>query len=404
MNKQLLTHLGWALVAAIAFIFGSEFVTEDKPSLNESKDTSSVSTHSSPTSNSSDSRTSSRKRLIEKEGESSRQALSTADFSTLGERMRAAKGPIERRLAFAEILKQLTPENAEQLREYIAHLPPSSQEYRDFHYAWGSMAGKDAVVFGIGTEGDDMGPAIAGWANASPLDAMTWLAGLDMESDPAYRELLDNPHLTVEGLTSHFSRALVSGLVDIDPNLATSFVLDNFDPNDRTAHQMMHSIVGAQFQTGDPTNATNWIESIPESPLKNTTMHRVAGHIAHHDPQQALTWLQGTPDNESRSHGIGATLHTWAGKSPEKAAEYISSMPQSSDKDAARYGYATRVVHDDPLTAIEWASSIDDPESRTSALIHTGTVYFRKEPGAAKEWLNTSNLPQEAVRKITGGK
>ena len=403
MNKQLLTHLGWALVAVSAFVLGSRFVTEESNATPDSeKITRSVSFNPGG-SNSGDSRTSSRKKSTAEEDGGSRPPTE-ADLIALGEQMRAAKGPIARRLAFAEILKQLTPENAELLREYIAHLPPSSSEYRDFHYAWGSMAGKDAVVFGIGTEGDDMGPAIAGWANANPTDAIAWLKNLDMESDSAYDNLLAHPHLTVDGLTSHFSRALVSGLVDTDPNLATEFVLENFDPNDRTAHQMMHSIVGAQFQTGDPTNATNWIESIPESPLKNTTMHRVAGHIAHHDPQQALTWLQGTPENESRSHGIGATLHTWAGKSPEKAAEYISSMPASSDKDAATYGYATRVVHDNPAAAIDWASSIQDPESRTSALVDTGRVYLRKEPEAAKEWLAGSNLPQEAIQKITGGK
>ena len=403
MNKQLFTHLGWALVAVSAFVLGSKFVAEQSTAASDSKKkTTSVTINSGNSPNSSGATSRKKNTSSENESTESDPPLSEADLIALGEEMRAARGPIGRRLIFAEILEQLTPENAELLRQYIAHLPPSSSEYRDFHYAWGSMAGKDAVVFGIGTEGDDMGPAIAGWANANPTNAIAWLKNLDMESNPAYENLLAHPRLTVDGLTSHFSRSLVSGLVDTDPDLATEFVLERYESGDKSAHRMMHAIVGAQFQTGDPSKATNWIESIPESSLKNTTMHRVAGQIASENPQQALTWLQGTPENESRSHGIGATLHTWAGKNPEEAAEYISAMPASSDKDAAAYGYATRVVHDNPAAAIDWASSIQDPESRTSALVDTGRVYMRKAPEAARQWLENSNLPQEAIQRITG--
>jgi hypothetical protein len=60
------------------------------------------------------------------------------------------------------------------------------------------------------------------------------------------------------------------------------------------------------------------------------------------------------------------------------------------------------VVHDNPAAAIDWASSIQDPESRTSALVDTGRVYMRKDPEAARQWLENSNLPQEAVQRITG--
>ena len=167
---------------------------------------------------------------------------------------------------------------------------------------------------------------------------------------------------------------------------------------------MMHLIAGAHFRSGDPTQATNWIESIPESDLKNTTMHRVAGEIANTKPRQALDWLQNTPQNESRSHGIGATLHTWAGKSPEKAADYIATMPPSEDRDAATYGYATRVVHDDPAVGVEWASNISNPESRNRALIDTGRTYYKKDREGATAWLSTSGLTPGQQKKITGGK
>ena len=150
MNKQLFTHLGWALVAVSAFVLGSKFVTEKSTAASDAKKkTNSVTINSGDSSNSSGA--TSRKRSTSSQDKSTKsdRPLSEADLIALGEEMRAAKGPIARRLIFAEILEQLTPENAELLRQYIAHLPPSSSEYRDFHYAWGSMAGKDAVVLSL---------------------------------------------------------------------------------------------------------------------------------------------------------------------------------------------------------------------------------------------------------------
>lgn len=405
MNKNFLHHLIWAAIVIGAFAIGTKLNTEKK-SADASSAKASLSSRQSddPSSTTEGKKSGPKSSRQTSSGSSTSTLLSNEYLAELGREFRAAKGPIARRLVFTEMLKNLTPENALLMREHIAHLPPSSSEYRDFHYAWGALAGKEVVEFGITTPGDDMGPAIAGWASANPENAIAWLEKLDMESNPAYRELLDIPQLTVEGLTSHFSRALVNGLADSDPAIATDFALDRFENGDKSAHQMMHVIAGAHFRTGDPTQATNWIASIPESDLKNTTMHRVAGEIANSNPQQALDWLQSTPQNESRAHGIGATLHTWAGKSPEKAADYISTMPASKDRDSATYGYATRVVHDDPAVGVEWASNIADPGARTSALVDTGRVFYRRDRQAAQEWLSNVNLPEEAIQKITSGK
>lgn len=407
MKKNFLHHLVWAAIVVAAFAVGAK-LTPGKNSADPTSSQGSSSSLSNRQADDADPTVDGKKTRSKSSRLTSDASLAThlsgEEIAELGREFHNAKGPIARRLIFNEMIKNLTPENARLMREHIADLSPSSTEYRDFHYAWGALAGKEVVEFGISTPGDDMGPAIAGWASANPGEAIAWLKNLDMENNPAYRELLDIPQISAEGLTSHFSRALVNGLADSDPNIATDFVLDRFESGDKSAHRMMHVIAGAHFRSGDPTQATNWIESIPESDLKNTTMHRVAGEIANSNPRQALDWLQNTPQNESRAHGIGATLHTWAGQSPEKAANYISTMPASEDRDAATYGYATRVVHDDPATGIEWASSIADPDSRNSALVDTGRVFFRRDPAAAQEWLASANLPEESMQKITGGK
>ncbi|MGB0144693.1 MAG: hypothetical protein ACPGAP_07955, partial [Akkermansiaceae bacterium] len=81
---------------------------------------------------------------------------------------------IERRLAFAAILEKLTPENARDLRELIADFPQDSPEFREFHYAWGAVAGVEAVTHGRDTPKKDMAASLAGWASNDPSAALAF--------------------------------------------------------------------------------------------------------------------------------------------------------------------------------------------------------------------------------------
>jgi hypothetical protein len=81
---------------------------------------------------------------------------------------------VERRLAFAAILEKLNAGNALELRELIADMPQDSLEFREFHYAWGSVAGVEAVTHGQDTPKKDMAAALAGWASNDPSAALAY--------------------------------------------------------------------------------------------------------------------------------------------------------------------------------------------------------------------------------------
>ena len=116
--------------------------------------------------------------------------MSEAEVESLGEQFRNSTNPIERRLASSRLLEGLSAENALAVREQIAHLHHHSPEFREFHYAWGAVAGMEATMFGADTEEDDMSPALAGWASADPGAALAWFKGLDMENDRDFDPLL----------------------------------------------------------------------------------------------------------------------------------------------------------------------------------------------------------------------
>ena len=63
----------------------------------------------------------------------SSEPLSAAAIEEIGARFRRATDPVERRVAFLQLIDGMTVENAKLIREQIDHLPAQSQEFRDFH-------------------------------------------------------------------------------------------------------------------------------------------------------------------------------------------------------------------------------------------------------------------------------
>ena len=396
MNKQVLYHCGWALVAITSFVIGSQFSSnnESDPSNDTSNSTSGVSLRSGSSAGGSDSgdgNSLSRKRTVRTRGGSDSEnagPLSEADIKELGQEFRLAKGPIAKRLIFGEILKALTPENAELMRKNIEHLPADSPEFREFHYAWGSIAGKIAIDHGAETPKRDMAAPLSGWAAADPAAAMAYFNSLSEKAKNG---------------GNYMKWGAVYGLADADPNLASEFAAERFANGDKEARKMISIVADKVIDIGDREVATEWAQNIPEGDLQNSAFQKIGYEYARDDPEGAAEWATNLPNGEGKEKAIGSTFYAWAGRSPEKAAEAISNLP-NDQRDSARYGYATRVVHDNPAMGVEWAAAISDPQDRNNALVNTGRVYMRKDKAGATEWLQNSGLSPEDQARIRGKK
>lgn len=53
---------------------------------------------------------------------------------------------------------------------------------------------------------------------------------------------------------------------------------------------------------------------------------------------------------------------------------------------------------------MEGVCHFKDPEARTNAMVDTGRIFYRRDREAAQEWLATSNLTEDSIQRITGGK
>lgn len=385
--KTWLSHGAWALVAATTFVIGTKMDWSGGEETDRSGDR--ATTLSSRTSRAGgrgkDRRGAESQRVPEGSG-----AHSGSRFSaeTPTEELAAAfksGNLVERRLAFAAILEKLNAGNALELRELIADMPQDSLEFREFHYAWGSVAGVEAVTHGQDTPKRDMAAALAGWASNDPSAALAYFDTLT----PAEQN----------------SAALMKwgaayGLADADPTMAVDFAVTRAEGGDRDAPRMINIAAAAILRTNDPSEAAEWASAIPEGPLQNAAFRELAGTYARGEPAEAVAWATSLPEGEGRGHAVGTSFHNWANRNAREAADAISNLP-AQDRDAATYGYATSIVHRDPAVGVEWAANIQDQESRNRALVDTGRVFYRRNREEASNWIANSGLPEDVVRQIT---
>jgi len=390
MRTPATIHLIWASTALGAFFLGSQFFGKDHSQTSGNEAQSHQANHRDSHRTISDrSRSSSSREQGQSSSANSEHRLSSGDIEKLGDQFRAAKGPIERHFALSKILEALTPENAQLLREQIVHLDHNDPEFKKFHYAWGAMAGKDAVLFGQDSPKKDMATTLSGWMSADPDSAVAY-----------FRTLPEK--LQMGGGDLKWGAA--TGLADADPALAIQFATERFESGDRDARKMVNIAINAAIESGDIRNSTSLVDALPQGELNQVAHRHIFRELASTDPKEAVTLAQGLPAGEGREHALGSSFHTWAGKDPVAAASQLNTITNPAERDAATYGYATRFVRDDPATGVEWASTIKDPAARQRALIETGRVYYRRDRNAAKEWLASSGLPEDTHSQVTSRK
>jgi len=314
--------------------------------------------------------------------------LTSAAIEELGRQLEADLSPMKRRATFARLLAGLTAENALEIRAQIAVFPPRTPEWNDFHYAWGKIAGMEAVEHGLDTKEPDLRATVAGWASENPEAALDWFHGLADSSKESYAS------------KNHVKSAIAEGLANSDIDEATAFVHGLTASGDEAANRMFGMLATKVLQADGPAEAAEWAESLPEGDGAAWAVHRIAGEYAGKDPEAAVGWASGLDDNPYQARALHAAFERWAGKDPVAATNYILDMPSSPNRDSAIGGLVSRHRWEDPVAAIAWANDISSPEMRQASLLAAGDAYFRKDPEGARQWLPASGLSGEARQKL----
>jgi hypothetical protein len=420
MKSSLIVHACWAAAAALAFGLGARSGSHGSDRDRESAAATGNRRLARTAEEVRDraSRTRDERETTEKAGALARRFGAVAsDIDTLISQTLRDPNPITRRLAFAKLLESMTPENALAMRGQLLELGADSAEWRDFHYAWGAIAGQEAFDQAADSPERDLAATLSGWAAANPAQAMAMLDALPE---------------SLQGQRDELTASVVAGLADHSRDIAADFVVRLGSQDSGRAAGLMDIVAREAIRAEGPAAASRWSESLPDGPLKGAAMSRVAEVYARQDPEAAarwaeafaaesyaanaierigggwarsnpiaaVGWLESLPAGNGQTAGLRTAFSDWEDSDPVAAGEYLMAMPQSPQRDSAISGFATGYAWQNPQIAIAWAQDIRDPALRESSLTRAGQAFYRRDPAGATAWLETSDLPAEARQQI----
>jgi hypothetical protein len=325
--------------------------------------------------------------------------------------------PVKSMLFFSELLKQLTPENAQaafkSLRENVSGF--ETMRYLPMlTYAWGALDGEKALKAMGETGGREAMMAsastLAGFASVDPEGAKKWLSENASEEN---RWILD--------------RALISGLARSDLESATSYVLA-MDERERPNYV---EVLAEQKIKSGIADAATWAQSLPDAAMRTSALQRVAQQFTRQDPAQAaewakqfageasgkdivgavareyadsdpkaaIAWAGSLPAGESQSEAYSRVFREWGRSDPTAASESLYSMPAGGSKDQAITSFTRSIARENPEDAIAWAGSIGDPQSREAAQVEVVQRWRMSDPDQAAQWA-AQNLTPEAQQRV----
>ena len=351
--------------------------------------------------------------------------LTLAQIEELGEKFKNEEDDGLRKELLEQLIAGMTAENALDIRKYIAHMSDRSYEWREFHKAYGAVAGQVAVRHGEETKGRDVELALVGWVSADPDKAMEWYRALDEKSKKSM--------FSQEGL----SMAVLEGLAENDPKVATEFMvsLNTKGGNSWRASKIVSEKIWKQaVESGNVEDAMKWTEELPSEDLKKSSQALMAGKYAKLDPLEAASWVEGiTQQDGSNDYAVGMVVenwrktdpaaavnwlttfednksklggayyrafNTWADQDPNAATQYLDSMNDSKSKDYAIYGLSRTLSDKEPEQAMTLASSIQDSDIRIRSIVSNSRTVFKDNPEGLQTWLTNSSLSSKDREKV----
>lgn len=426
MNKSVIIHGAWALVAIAAFAFGQ---IGKSPSANRDTAGDANSGSSSDRTGSVSALPGSSKGSTKANGVASTSGrpspngdigLSASQVEAFSTTAFSDPNPLNRSLAFSKMLEGLTAENAELMLQTLKDGEASRDQWRLFLYAWGNKDGAGAMEYAASNlEGDRLShfqnEALSGWASQNPTEAIAWADTIEDEEQ-----------------RRRMNYSLIGGIADHDIGMATDYTFELAAAGDTNASRYLDTVASEQLRKEGIDGAIVWAEGLTDGSLKGSALDRVAGSYVNKDPEAAAAWaaqfasadygarvieeigdewaernpeasvgwLSTLPEGDGRNQGTYSAFREWAQRDAMAASEHLATMENSPARDHAVSGLARTIAGRDPESAIAWADSISEPEMRTSTLTRTAQEWFRRDRTAVTEWLPTSGLSTEAQEQI----
>ena len=105
-------------------------------------------------------------------------------------------------------------------------------------------------------------------------------------------------------------------------------------------------------------------------------------------------------DTRVRTELLDSDSFLWCYQDRASATQWMQSLPAGPNKDSVAKGMSRALAANDPQAAFDIAAGIGDFKLRTTALKKVVEQWSQKDPAAATQWINRSSLPEEVKTQL----
>jgi hypothetical protein len=221
-------------------------------------------------------------------------------------------------IAFGEVLRGLTAQNARQLADVFRSAVRDERtggELAMVMDAWGRVDGPAAVAYAAEFgHSQTVSSALTGWAMKYPDAALEWAKA--HEANPDNQWMIP----VIEGAARSHLATAVQMLYSLPYGLARGRSLD--------------SVIDAHARQGDSA-LRNWAESITDQRLREGAVARAAPILARTNPRQAADWAVKNAGEERLLQALVPVVARWAQKDPAEAVAWSDQLEPGRARDIA---------------------------------------------------------------------
>jgi hypothetical protein len=319
---------------------------------------------------------------------------------TVGRRMASAlsdPNPLRRNARIAELLINLNAGNAAEVLAAFENGPrndETNRHFRDFMYAWGRLAGEDAIAYAFDSESSRRDSragtsAMSGWATQDPEGAKEYVAGVkdagtrqwmhsavmremlqsDLDGAIAYSEKNEKSRargVQMDQLASAlFEQRGVNGITDW-----VNGIDHTSEENDMLSYKRYAAGIALdRMAADDPDAARQFILDNSAQPFITSDGLERAARRAAGPINEELEWLTQLPAEVSgQRHAIGERFEDYIREDFAAAGQWLASRELSPAYDEAIQDYAFSAARDNREAALAWAERITDAKMKEDTM------------------------------------
>ena len=317
---------------------------------------------------------------------------------TAGRRMLSALSdldPLRRNSRVAELLINLNASNVVEVLAAFENGPrndETNRHFRDFMYAWGRLAGEEAIAYAFDSESSRRDSqagtsAVSGWANRDPEGAREYVAGVEDEGAREWmhfsvmREMLQSD---LDGAITYSEQNKSGRARGLQTHQLASVIFEErgfsgmkewINGIDHTSEDMLSykgyatGIVLDRMVGADPEAALQFITDNVAQPFITSSALEGAARRAAGPINEELDWLTQLPAELSgQRHAIGERFEDYIREDFDAAGQWLASRSLGPSYDEAIQDYAVSAARRDREAALAWAERITDDKIRENTM------------------------------------